>query len=106
MWVCLGAEKIQRSVAGELCRSSKMSDVEQIGKSGRPRKPKLRKRGQAVYHRHSGTETLVRSLNYVETYSKGTKHISMALWCPVCGFTLTERGRRMQIDELKRLYGL
>lgn len=58
------------------------------------------------YHVHEGETVLAMALSSILRVAPGTPRAhKMVLWCPVCGFKLTEAGVALQLEVLERVYG-
>ena len=68
--------------------------------------PTESRKGTTVYHEHSGKKIVVRATKVSLRRSKGVHYETIGHWCPVCGFRLSEAGKRMQLEALERVAGV
>lgn len=61
------------------------------------------RKGTTVYHEHNGKKVIVRATKVSLRRSNGVHYETIGRWCPVCGFRLSEKGKRLQVEFLKGL---
>ena len=55
---------------------------------------------------HRGKKIVVRATNVSLRRSNGVHYETIGHWCPVCGFQLRDRGKRLLVEALKGLMGV
>ena len=65
--------------------------------------PTESRKGTTVYHEHGGKKILVRAAKISLRRSKGVHYETIARWCSICGFELSDRGKRLQMEALEGL---
>ncbi len=61
---------------------------------------------QGDYHVHHGQRVLAMAVSMCARNANGwPKNTKVALWCPVCGFKLTEAGGKLQLEVMERIMG-
>ena len=69
--------------------------------------PSESRKGTTVYHdEHRGKKIVVRATNVSLRRSNGVHYETIGHWCPVCGFQLSDRGKRLLVEALKGLMGV
>ena len=70
--------------------------------SGRPTESR---KGTTVYQKneHGGKKIVVRATKVSIRGSGGVQYQTIAHWCPVCRFQLSDKGKQLQIETLEGL---
>ena len=68
--------------------------------------PSESRMGTTLFAReHSGQKIVVRATKVSLRRSNGVHYENIGHWCPICGFQLSEAGRRLQLETLAQLMG-
>ncbi len=62
--------------------------------------PLASRKGTKLFHEHNGQKIVVRATKVSLRQSNGVHYETIGHWCPVCGFQLNYRGKRMQLEAM------